>query len=63
MINEIKKFLNANDTMSADELYTLYLQAKIAESEKNLRDGNVITLQELKKYIDKLEEKYDSDTL
>lgn len=63
MINDMKKIIDANNTLSEDELYTLYLHAKIAESEKNLQDGEVITLQELKEYIDGLEEQNDSDTL
>ncbi len=46
-----------------DALYTLYLCSKIKRSEEDIQNNNVITLQELKEYIDRLEEKYENNNI
>ena len=55
MINEMKKIIDSNKTLSEDELYTLYLYSMIEKSEEDFRNGNYITLEELDK---EMEEKY-----
>lgn len=57
MINEMKKIIDSNKTLSEDELYTLYLHSMIEKSEEDFRNGNYITLEELDK---EMEAKYAS---
>lgn len=64
MINEKQEILaNINtlpdNTTWDDAIYTLYLHSKLAKSKKNIKNGNVMTLQELKNYIDRLEKKHE----
>ncbi|MBR1540147.1 MAG: hypothetical protein IJ629_03105 [Clostridia bacterium] len=44
-----------------DAIYTLYLRSKLEESKKNIKEGNTITLEELKEFIDGLEARYEAD--
>lgn len=46
-----------------DALYTLYLHSKLKKSEEDIKNGRVITLQEFKKYIDGLEERYADNNI
>lgn len=46
-----------------DALYTLYLYSKLKKSEKDIENGKVITLEELKNHIEKLEAKYATDNI
>ena len=39
-------------------IYDLFFYAKLQESEDNIKNGKVCTLEELKQHIDKLEAKY-----
>ena len=57
MINSKEK----NNTLTNDELYNLYLNSKLQKSIDDIKNGRVMTLEELKKYIDELEEKYATD--
>jgi len=68
MINVKEQIIVAANTLpdnaTWDEaLYTLYLYSKIKKSEEDIKEGRVMTLQELKEYIDELEEKYASDNI
>lgn len=46
-----------------DIIYNLFFFAQLKESEEDIKNGRVCTLEELKKYIDGLEEIYeDSNT-
>lgn len=63
MINVKEQIINTVNTLpdstTWDEaLYILYLHSKIKKSEEDIRNGKVMNLQELKKYIDRLEEEY-----
>ena len=57
MLSEMKKIIDSNNTLSEDELYTLYLHSMIEKSEEDFKNGNYITLEELDK---EMEEKYAS---
>ena len=57
MINSKEKI----NTLTNDELYNLYLNSKLQKSIDDIKHGRVMTLEELKKYIDELEEKYATD--
>ena len=68
MINEKKEILATINTLPDnvtwdDAIYALYLHSKLAKSKENIKNGNVITLQEFKNYIDELEAKYASDNI
>lgn len=52
-----------DNTTWDDAIYTLYLHSKLAKSKENIKNGNVITLQELKSHIDGLEAKYAADNI
>ncbi len=49
------------NTLTNDELYNLYLNSKLQKSIDDIKNGRVMTLEELKKYIDELEEKHATD--
>ena len=68
MINEKQQILGVINTLPDnttwdDALYTLYLHSKLEKSRENIRSGRVITLQELKNYINRLEAKYEADNI
>lgn len=68
MINEKQQILGAintlpDDTTWDDALYTLYLHSKLEKSRENIKSGKVITLQELKDHINRLEAKYEADNI
>lgn len=68
MINEKEEILETINTLPDnttwdDAVYTLYLHAKLAKSKKNIKNGNVMTLQELKDYIDGLEAKHEANNI
>lgn len=68
MINEKQQILGVINTLPDnttwdDALYTLYLHSKLEKSRENIRSGKVITLQELKNYINRLEAKYEADNI
>jgi len=58
MINESKNNLKKSKTLTEDELYNMYFMEKLQQSIDDIENGRVITLQELKEYIDGLEERY-----
>lgn len=63
MINEKQKILSAANTLSDDAIYTLYLHSKLEKSKENIKNGNVITLEELKNHIDGLEARYEANNI
>lgn len=68
MINEQKQILATVNTLPDkttwdDATYTLYLRSKLEKSKENIKNGNVITLQELKKHIDGLEARYEANNI
>lgn len=58
MMNESKEELKKSKTLTEDELYNMYFMEKLQQSIDDIKNGRVITLQELKEYIDGLEERY-----
>ena len=63
MINQKNEILQAVNTLPDnatwdDALYTLYLQAKIKRSEDDIKNGRVITLEELDREMDAKYESY-----
>ncbi len=52
-----RKKLN-NDYMQYDTAYERLFKSKLKKAEQDIKNGNVITLEELKCHIDSLEEKY-----
>lgn len=64
MLNE-KQQLYTNDEVisnkAEDVAYAMYFNAKLKKSQDDIKNGRVITLQELKQHIDSLEEKYASN--
>ena len=68
MINEKQQILGVINTLPDnttwdDALYTLYLHSKLEKSREDIKNGRVITLQELKNYINRLEEKYEAGNI
>ena len=45
------------------EIYDLFFFAKLQESEDNIKNGKVCTLEELKQHIDELEAKYANNNI
>ncbi len=43
-----------------DIIYNLFFFAKLKESEEDIKNGRVCTLEELREYIDELEERYEN---
>lgn len=58
MINESKEELKKSTTLTEDEIYNMYFMEKLQQSLDDIKNGRVMTLQELKEYIDGLEERY-----
>ena len=68
MISEKQKILEAinnlpDNTTWDDAIYTLYLYSKLAKSKEDIKNGRVMTLQELKNHIDELEARYETDDI
>ncbi len=62
----IKNALNQVTTREStlyDIIYNLFFFAKLKESEDAINNGNVCTLEELRKYIDELEVKYEDTNI
>ena len=62
MISEKKQIIATlnklpDNTTWEDAMYTLYFHYKLAKSKENIKNGRVMTIEELKEYIDELEEK------
>ena len=62
MITEKQEILNIindlpDDTTLYDAIYTLYFHYKLQRSEDDFKNGRVMSIEELRKYIDRLEEK------
>lgn len=68
MINEKQEILATINTLPEnttwdDAIYTLYLHSKLKKSQNDIKNGKVLTLEELKKHIDGLEEKYANNSI
>lgn len=63
MINESKEELKKSTTLTEDEIYNMYFMEKLQQSLDDIKNGRVMTLQELKEYIDGLEERYVNNNI
>lgn len=64
MINKEERTIKTVYTLSneiTDELYVQYMKEMLRESEEQFKNGEFITLEELKTYIDRLEEQNESN--
>ena len=62
----MKKTLNqvdVQDNTLYDIIYNLFFFAKLQESEDDIKNGNVCTLEELRQHIDELEAKYANNSI
>ncbi len=62
----MKKTLNQVDVHENtlyNIIYDLFFFAKLQESEDNIKNGKVCTLEELKQHIDELEAKYVNNNI
>lgn len=62
----MKKTLNQVDVHENtlyNIIYHLFFFAKLQESEDNIKNGKVCTLEELKQHIDELEAKYANNNI
>lgn len=63
MINESKKNLRSSETLTEDELYNMYFMENLRQSMDDIKNGRVMTLKELKEYIDGLEDRYVNNNI
>lgn len=64
MINKEERTIKTVYTLSneiTDELYVQYMKEMLRESEEQFKNGEFITLEELKTYIDRLEEQNENN--
>lgn len=62
----MKKALNQVNTRENtlyDIIYNLFFFAKLKESEDDIKNDRVCTLEDLRKYIDELEAKYENTNI
>ena len=55
--------VNVHENTLYNVIYDLFFFAKLQESEDNIKNGKVCTLEELKQHIDELEAKYANNTI
>ena len=59
-IKEALNKVNLKENNLYDFFYNLLFYAKLKESEDDVKNGRVCTLEELKEYIDNLEAEYEN---
>lgn len=62
----IKRTLNqveVQENILYDIIYDLFFFAKLQESEENIKNGKVCTLEELKQHIDELEARHANNNI
>lgn len=55
--------VNVQDNTLYDMIYDLFFFAKLQESEDDIKNGRVCTLEEFKQFIDELEANYANNTI
>ena len=55
--------INVHENTLYNIIYDLFFFAKLQESEDNIKNGKVCTLEEFKKHIDELEAKYANNNI
>ena len=62
----LKKSLNkvhVQENTLYDIIYDLFLYAKLQESEEDIKNGRICTLEELRQHINELEEKHANNNI
>jgi len=59
MLNQI----NVKENTLYDFIYNLFFIAKLKESNNDIQNGRVCTLEELRKHIDEMEAKYENNNI
>lgn len=55
--------VNVHENTLYNIIYDLFFYAKLQESEDNIKNGKVCSLEELKQHIDELEAKYANNNI
>lgn len=55
--------VNLQDDTLYEIIYNLFFFAKLKDSEDNIKNGKICTLEELKKHIDELEAQYEDNNI
>ena len=61
-----KKYINkvnVQENTLYDIIYDLFLYAKLQESEEDIKNGRICTLEELRQHINELEEKHANNNI
>ncbi len=55
--------VNVQENTLYDIIYDLFLYAKLQESEEDIKNGRICTLEELRQHINELEEKHANNNI
>jgi hypothetical protein len=55
--------VNVQENTLYDIIYDLFFYAKLQESEENIKNGRICTLEELRQHINELEEKHANNNI
>ena len=55
--------VNVQETTLYDIIYDLFFYAKLQESEEDIKNGRICTLEELRQHINELEEKHANNNI
>ena len=55
--------VNVQENTLYDIIYDLFFYAKLQESEEDIKNGRICTLEELRQHIDELEAKYENNNI
>ena len=55
--------VNAQENTLYDIIYDLFFYAKLQESEEDIKNGRICTLEELRQHINELEEKHANNNI
>ena len=55
--------VNVQENTLYDIIYDLFFYAKLQESEEDIKNGRICTLEELRQHINELEEKHANNNL
>lgn len=59
----VKEIYTLPELQMNDEEYTQYMKEQLKKSYNDLKNGRVLTLEELKKHIEELEEQYANNNI
>lgn len=55
--------VNVQENTLYDIIYDLFFYAKLQESEEDIKNGRICTLEELRQHINELEEKHENNNI